>query len=449
MNTVLIASGDIFRTKYIHQLLEKKYRVITSSEEGEIVERLAQGTLDLLVLDSQLEVGESISILYRMRAARNFLPVIMLVQSVHSAPARSAGELGAFRTLKIPFDDQELIYWITRGIAEGDRRREAEQPAGGPQLLNSKWENMERRTEVGEEKSAQYYISLLEKYSDAVHSFSNLKGLLEVLVRIVKQAFDLRKVSLLLYQPKSGKFAVEESSWMDSLLTKDFLLQHEKGLAAWMSRNQRILRKEELDGGYLSPDTWEVKRDLEHLQAVVAIPLLTEGKLVGLVACGEKFTGGSFSPEDLSLFSTLSTFFARSIRQAIQFREVVGKEEIARSALEIIPTGVVVCDEEGKIISLNQSARRHLGVWEDHLIFRPVETLGEGPAAVVRRCLENRQGEVPFRYLNPVNQQTLLLNATQPESEGSSPLRVVLLIQESPAKGNVYRAEDQISKRDY
>ncbi len=445
MNTVLIASGDIFRTKNIQQLLEKKYRVITSSQEGEIVERLAQGTLDLLVLDSQLEVGESISILYRMRAARNFLPVIMLVQSIHSPPARIAEELGAFRILKIPFEDQELIYWVARGIAEEDRRRRDEEPVGD---LHPPKREREGPPGPGKGEGAQYYIRILEKYSDAVHSFSSLEGLLEVLVEIVRKAFDVRKVSLLLYQPKSGKFAVEESSWMDSLLTRDFLLQHEKGLAAWMSRNQRILRKEELEGGFLSPDTWEVKRDLEHLQAVVAIPLLTEGKLVGLVACGEKFTGDRFSREELSLFSILSTFFARAIRQAIRYREVAREEEISRAALDNLPTGVVVCDDEGTIISLNRSARRNLGVWEDHLVSRPVEKLGEGPAAVVRRCLESRQPGQPFRYLNPVNQQSLLLTASLPESEDPSPLRVILLIQESPTEGNFHRAEDRISERD-
>ncbi len=447
MNTVLIASGDIFRTKYIHQLLEKQYRVITSSGEGEIVERLAQGTLDLLVLDSQLEVGESVSILYRMRAARNFLPVIMLVQSVHSTPARVAGELGAFRILKIPFEDQELIYWVARGIAEGNRRRESAEANGDRQLPDREREYPEHPAARENDNGAQYYIRLLEKYSDAVHSFSNLEGLLEVLVGIVRKAFDIRKVSLLLYQPKSGKFAVEESSWMDSLLTNDFLLQHEKGLAAWMSRNQRMLRKEELEGGFLSPDTWEVKRDLEHLQAVVAIPLLTEGKLVGLVACGEKFTGESFSREELSLFSILSTFFARAIRQAIRFRELAREEELARFALESIPAGVVVCDEEGLIVSLNRAARRNLGVWEDHLVSRPVETLGEGPAQMVRRCLESRRPGEPFRYLNPVNRRPLLLSTSLPEEEAPPPLRVVLLIQESSAEEIIHHAEERISER--
>ncbi|MDP8236315.1 MAG: GAF domain-containing protein [Candidatus Erginobacter occultus] len=445
MNTVMIASGDIFRTKYIHQLLEKKYRVITSSEEGEIVERLAQGTLDLLVLDSQLEVGESISILYRMRAARNFLPVIMLVQSIHSSPARIADELGAFRILKIPFEDQELIYWVARGIAEDARRRETAEPDGRFQLPGRDRPEHRSGTETGE--GPQYYIRILEKYSDAAHSFSSLEDLLEVLVKIVRKAFDVRKVSLLLYQPKSGKFAVEESSWMDSLLTKDFLLQHEKGLAAWMSRNQRILRKEELEGGFLSPDTWEVKRDLEHLQAVAAIPLLTEGKLVGLVACGDKFTGDRFSREELSLFSILSTFFARAIRQAIRFREIARQEEIARTTLDSLPTGVVVFDGEGKIISLNRAARQSLGFREDHLISRPAETIGEEPAGLVRRSLESREPVEGLQYINPVTQQTLLLSTVLSENQDLSPLRVVLLIQETEAEGNIHRAEKRISER--
>jgi len=116
MQTILIASGDIFRRKYIKQLLDKICQVIISSREGEIIERLAQGVLDLIILDGNLDVGESLAILHRMREAKNPLPVIMLVQSTHSPLAKGAAELDVFKILKIPFEDYELIHLGQEGV---------------------------------------------------------------------------------------------------------------------------------------------------------------------------------------------------------------------------------------------------------------------------------------------------------------------------------------------
>ena len=128
MQTIMIASGDIFRTKYIKQLLEKSYQVITSSREGEIIERLAQGVLDLMILDGKLDVGESLSILYRMRDVHNPPPVIMLVQSIHSPLAKGAEETGVFKALKIPFEDYELIHWVRTGLEERNSQLQSESP---------------------------------------------------------------------------------------------------------------------------------------------------------------------------------------------------------------------------------------------------------------------------------------------------------------------------------
>jgi len=241
---------------------------------------------------------------------------------------------------------------------------------------------------------------------------SDLKRLLNVLVETVRDAFDVRKVSLLLYQPESGKFSVEESSWMDSDLTKNFLLKHEQGLAAWMSKHQRILHERELDTTFSTPDTWEVKRDLEQLQAVMAIPLLASGKLIGLVACGERFTGGSFSRLDLELFSILSTFFALAIKNARLFADVSWQKDVSQTIVEHLESGIVTVDQEGMIIAINEAARSALSLAGENLLYRPVTTLGDGPADVIERTVTTRQPVEGIEYTNPVNKHPLLLSTS-------------------------------------
>ncbi|MEA1928004.1 MAG: GAF domain-containing protein [Candidatus Auribacterota bacterium] len=448
MNTVLIASGDIFRRKYIKQLLEKTCQVITSSREGEIVERLAQGVLDLMILDGNLDVGESLSILYRMREANNSLPVIMLVQSTHSPLAAGGKELGVFKVLKIPFEDYELIHWVRKGLAERDKRLQNESSAPGTTPSGVIIPEPMKQVSPGEIKSSRYYIHILQQYSQALLNISDLKRLLSVLVETVKDAFDVRKVSLLLYQPESGKFAIKESSWMDSDLTKNFLLKHEKGLAAWMSKHQRILRKRELETTFTSPDSWEVKRDLEQLQAVMAIPLLAKGKLIGLVACGERFTGEPFSRIDLELFSILSTFFALAIKNALLFQDVSWQKDVSQTIVEHLESGIVTVDQEGLIIAINEAARDALSLTGENLLYRPVSTLGDGPADIIERTFNSRQPVENIEYINPVNNHPLLLSTSILSGEQLHLLWINLVIRDTHQPENILdTAIDSLNKQ--
>ena len=437
MQTILIASGDIFRRKYIKQLLDKICQVIISSREGEIIERLAQGVLDLIILDGNLDVGESLAILHRMREAKNPLPVIMLVQSTHSPLAKGAAELDVFKILKIPFEDYELIHWVRKGLAERNNQLQSQSPSTGamsPEIIRPE---PGKQSAPGEIKSSQYYIHILQQYSQALLNISDLKRLLGVLVDTVKDAFDVRKISLLLYQSESGKFAVKESSWMDSDLTKNFLLKHEKGLAAWMSKHQRILRTRELDTTFNSPDTWEVQRDLEQLQAVMAIPLLAKGKLIGMVACGERFTGEPFSRIDLELFSILSTFFALAIKNALLFQDVSWQKDVSQTIVEHLESGIVTVDQEGMIIAINEAARTALSLAGENLLYRPVSTLGDGPADIIDRTFKSRRAIEDFEYTNPVNNHPLLLSTSILKGEQLHLLWINLMIRDISPPDNI------------
>jgi len=437
MATVLIASGDIFRRKNIKQLLGKTCQVISSSREGEIIERLAQGVLDLIILDSKLDMGESISILHRMREAKNSLPVIMLVQSTHSPLAKGAAELDVFKILKIPFEDYELIHWVRKGLAEQNNQFQGDSPPSVATLTEVIHSEPAEQSAPIETKISQYYIRILQQYSQALLNIFDLKRLLGVLVETVRDAFDVRKVSLLLYQSESGKFAIQESSWMDSDLTKNFLLKHEKGLAAWMSKHQRILRKRELDTTFNSPDTWEVQRDLEQLQAVMAIPLLAKGKLIGMVACGERFTGEPFSRIDLELLSILSTFFALAIKNALLFQDVSWQKDVSQAILKHLESGIVTVDQDGMIIALNEAARTALSLAGENLLYRPVTTLGDGPADIIDRTFKSRRAIEDFEYTNPVNNHPLLLSTSILKDEQLHLLWINLMIRDISPPDNI------------
>jgi len=197
------------------------------------------------------------------------------------------------------------------------------------------------------------------------------------------------------------------------------------------------LQKRELDTAFSTPDTWEVKRDLEQLQAVLAIPLLAGGKLIGLVACGERFTGDSFSRIDLELFSILSTFFALAIKNARLFENISWQKEISQTIVEHLESGIVTVDQEGMIIAINEAARAALSLAGENLLYRPVTLLGDGPAEIIERTVTSRQPVEGMEYTNPVNNHPLLLSTSVLKGEQLHLLWINLVIRDTSQSDHI------------
>jgi signal transduction histidine kinase len=66
----------------------------------------------------------------------------------------------------------------------------------------------------------------------------------------------------------------------------------------------------------------EYLRELDRLHAVVVIPLIFTGELIGFVALGEKMSGRSYTAEDAALLRTLASESAIAINNATAFKKL-------------------------------------------------------------------------------------------------------------------------------
>ena len=446
METILIASGDIFRTRYLKQLLEKDYRVLESSREGPVLDRLSQGIIDLLILDSQLEVGESISVISRINDAGLNIPVIMLVQSSRSPLAKKAADAGVVRIVRIPFTDQELFFWIKKGLEDHHDQTAPPSPSPKPEEIQSRPAGGALVNQPAGGQGRDYYFRILRKFTAALDSVSQLDRLLAVIGETVQETFDVRKVSLLLFQPEAGRFSVGFSSWMDSDYRDKFFLPKEKGLAAWMNRNQRIIRPGEFSSDRDNPLIQNSRKDLQKLQAELAIPLLAKGRLVGFIACGDRFTGERFTSPDLKLFSILSTFFALAITNALNFKLIRRQKDISQTIVQNLPTGIITLDQTGSIISINQSARDILGLWEKNLLYKNISRILPLLEGAVRETLRKKRPIEKMKLTHPVNGHPLLISTALLQSEQLGVIWINLIVQDIFRTDNAFKSRQSEPK---
>jgi DNA-binding response OmpR family regulator len=122
MKRVLVVDDDPDILESLTLLLEMRYAV-TAAEDGAIaLELMARRAFDVVVLDLMLPVIDGTRVLAELRQRGNQVPVILISahrdleqQQVHHR------ELGAFASLRKPFDIRELELRLEEALDLGGR----------------------------------------------------------------------------------------------------------------------------------------------------------------------------------------------------------------------------------------------------------------------------------------------------------------------------------------
>ncbi len=101
--------------------------------------------------------------------------------------------------------------------------------------------------------------------------------------------------------------------------------------------------------------------EMSDLQAEVAVPVLMEGKLVGVFLLGSKLSGEPYSSQDVKLFSALASQLSVSLKNAQLYQDVLMIKRYLENILDNMGNGLVAVDVRGTIITFNSAAERLTG----------------------------------------------------------------------------------------
>ena len=117
--TVLIAEDDAgVRTVLARALKREGHDVRAMSTLTELIEAVRGGAGDIVITDVMLPDGSGLDALPRLKAIRPDLPVVVTSAQNTFMTAIQATERGAYEYLPKPFDIDELIALVSRGLAE-------------------------------------------------------------------------------------------------------------------------------------------------------------------------------------------------------------------------------------------------------------------------------------------------------------------------------------------
>lgn len=126
------------------------------------------------------------------------------------------------------------------------------------------------------------------------------------------------------------------------------------GLARWLRFNGRPARLADADA--------DIARELQLLHAVVAIPLLAHGELVGILALGQPVVRAGYGAREIETLFDLATHLATTVRDIALHHQITRDKEFTARILEHMASGVVTIGRDHRIGTLNGRAEEILGL---------------------------------------------------------------------------------------
>jgi len=186
------------------------------------------------------------------------------------------------------------------------------------------------------------YRKTLKEASEGMTLITDMKKLLNFIVRVVAMNIRVKSASLFSFDESKNKYILRvrrgsnrkhigyslspNSDLVHWLKTnKEALLYFD--IEDWM-KSEKLLRKEK----GLMNRLISIKEDFLSMDAILCVPSFIKGELIGFLMLGEKLSGDIYTQEDLHLLSTLASEAAIAVENARNFMEIEKLREKERES---------------------------------------------------------------------------------------------------------------------
>ena len=277
--------------------------------------------------------------------------------------------------------------------------------------------------------------ALFRRLMPALSGGFDTDRLLQTYVEAIAQFVRCATHCLLWRWPGEDRFNVYASSGLPPELVRQGRLLPADALPRWYLHNSRVLSREELPAWPDRRRAGALAGELDTFRGKLAVPLLIESRLSGLLLLGEKVTGAPYSEEERETLFMLSSYVALQVQSFGLHTEISQSRGYMERILTGMSNGVITLGRDERITVCNPYAAAILGA-------RPEELEGRD-----LRALPSPLGDYLYAaFLSPADAVsgrevairggalTLRLSTSHLADERGEPLGSVLLLEDMTAQ---------------
>jgi signal transduction histidine kinase len=137
------------------------------------------------------------------------------------------------------------------------------------------------------------------------------------------------RVLVLMQDSLSGDYKLQAESGLEPQVDADsLLLKENSAIVKWLTENKDELVREEMIRTVPARQRQPLEAEMNQLKTAVCVPMVLDGRVVGLIGLGEKLSRDMFFVSDLRLLETLATEIALAVRYRRSEDEVLRKNRL-------------------------------------------------------------------------------------------------------------------------
>lgn len=213
---------------------------------------------------------------------------------------------------------------------------------------------------------------IIKAFSRALSSGFDQERLLSLFIDTVMEMMRVSKVSVLLHEGAPGEYRVRCFRGLRPDVAEGLRLRSSAGLAAWLAREGCIMTRELAEDPGVSA---ELRKEMDALQAMVSIPMLCGGVLVGILNLNNRVTGSPFHEDELETLFTLASHMAVAVRDMGALRQVLHEKTYTEQVVAAMRAGVITINDREEVVMCNQRAAEILGKAASEVLHQDLRTL--------------------------------------------------------------------------
>ncbi len=269
------------------------------------------------------------------------------------------------------------------------------------------------------------------RYRDALKNLSRILGqhlnedeLLSEFLRLMRELLGVGKLALFTRRFQSDLFVGQptaasrlltaaRSAGIPQSVIEHLRLSVDSGLGGYLTREARVLRRNQLYDPLAFDYDAEIAREFELLGTEVAVPMFDDEQLLGVLTFSGKITGEPLANEELELVYDLMAQLAQALH-SLQLRDrVAGQQRLMSEVLAHVQSGVVVAGQDGRILSINRYARDLFELGTQEVVGEDISRLPSRVSAVLFEALQTGQAIRAREVTLPRTNQPLSVSATR------------------------------------
>jgi signal transduction histidine kinase/DNA-binding response OmpR family regulator len=333
------------------------YSVTVLTDRASADQALEKASPELIILGERLSDGNGLDMAQSLRARFPAMPVLLFVSQDTPELLKAALRAGITEYICLPLRSEDILRAVQRSLDNSQRIRN--------------WIVLEARRATA---SLQQQLSELEVMARLGRSITSSLDLDSVLSAIVDAAVELtgaEEGSLLLLDESTGELYMRASRNFQEDFVRTFRLPITDSLAGSVIKTGKPV--------ILDDSTPQKIKTSYLVQGLLYVPLQIHGHVFGVLGVDNRKKGMPFTKHHIQLITTMAEYAVIAIENARLYSRSSEERQKAETILTSIQDGVLVIDNDGRIVLANPVVKAAFNLGDDNLTGKPALELFTQP----------------------------------------------------------------------